>query len=286
MSICKFYVLNRCNKKDCQYTHIKRICKKYFFHECTDPECVYIHDFKYNENRSCNKGNGNRDSNIMNSNNMNRNNYKNTESFIPDLSEPHMRVKINEPLYFSNEITIINNMFYEKLIYENLLREVNKSVFKPWHGDTHLIANDRSDIKWKDNSETFNKVISQLCSYFAMTASATRLNYYADGIDWKPYHHDAAALKPEKAKTQNITVGVTFGITREISFESVNKNKNERQRINFTLHNNYVYAFGNKINTDFRHGIPQLTKKHMEKLGKEQGRISIIIWGYSSLVTN
>ena len=26
----------------------------------------------------------------------------------------------------------------------------------------------------------------------------------------KPYHHDAAAIKEDKARTQNITVGVSF----------------------------------------------------------------------------
>ncbi len=284
MSICKFYVLNRCTNKNCEYAHIKNICRHYFFGECKNENCVYIHDFKFNGKLS-----ENRNSPEFNkSPEYRKSNHRiiNTETFTPDLTEPQMRVKMNEPIYFANEVSIINNMFYNKTIYENILKEVNDSVYKPWHGDTHLIADDRSDIKWKENSETFNQVISQLCSYFAMTPSATRLNYYADGIDWKPYHHDAAALKPDKAKTQNITVGATFGITREISFESANKNKSERQRINFTLHNNYVYAFGNKINTDFRHGIPQLSEKHMEKLGKEQGRISIIIWGYSSLVVN
>ena len=284
MSICKFYVLNRCTNKNCEYSHIKNICRHHFFGECNNENCVYIHDFKFNRKLSENRNSTefNKLSDYRKSNNR----IINTESFTPDLTEPNMRIKINEPIYFANEITIINNMFYDKTIYDNILKEVNNNVYKPWHGDTHLIADDRSDIKWKENSETFNQVISQLCSYFAMTPNATRLNYYADGIDWKPYHHDAAALKSDKAKTQNITVGATFGITREISFESANKNKSERQRINFTLHNNYVYAFGNKINTDFRHGIPQLSEKHMEKLGKEQGRISIIIWGYSSLVVN
>jgi len=284
MSICKFYVLNRCTNKNCEYAHIKNICRHYFFGECKNENCVYIHDFKFNGKLSENRNSPD----FNKSPEYRKSNHRiiNTESFTPDLTEPQMRVKMNEPIYFANEITIINNMFYNKTIYENILKEVNDSVYKPWHGDTHLIADDRSDIKWKENSETFNQVITQLCSYFAMTPNATRLNYYSDGIDWKPYHHDAAALKPDKAKTQNITVGATFGITREISFESANKNKSERQRINFTIHNNYVYAFGNKINTDFRHGIPQLSEKHMEKLGKEQGRISIIIWGYSLLVVN
>ena len=193
MSICKFYVLNRCTNKNCKYTHIKNICRHHFFGECTNDNCVYIHDFKFTENEPSDKDQ-------LNVKTKNYHKVVNTESFTPDLTEPHMRIKMNEPIYFANEIAIINNMFYNKTIYENILKEVNDSVYKPWHGDTHLIADDRSDIKWKENSETFNQVISQLCSYFAMTPSATRLNYYADGIDWKPYHHDAAALNQIRLK--------------------------------------------------------------------------------------
>ena len=104
-----------------------------------------------------------------------------------------------------------------------------------------------------------------------MTPSATRLNLYENGNDWKPYHHDAAALKPEKAKTQNITVGVSFGLTRNISFQSAKS----YERIDFPLENGTVYAFGNQINIDYKHGIPQYNGISNEK------RISIIIWGYS-----
>ena len=119
-----------------------------------------------------------------------------------------------------------------------------------------------------------------------MTVSATRLNYYNKSY-WKPYHHDAAALKPNKAKTQNITVGVSFGETREISFESTHENKKDRIRLNFPLENSIVYSFGNKVNIDFRHGIPPLknnrnTNENTNKL--YTGRFSIIIWGYSSLL--
>ena len=29
-----------------------------------------------------------------------------------------------------------------------------------------------------------------------MTVEATRFNWYTDSSNWKPYHHDAAAIKP------------------------------------------------------------------------------------------
>ena len=33
-----------------------------------------------------------------------------------------------------------------------------------------------------------------------MDIKATRFNWYKDNQQWKPYHHDAAAVKPDKAQ--------------------------------------------------------------------------------------
>jgi hypothetical protein len=41
-----------------------------------------------------------------------------------------------------------------------------------------------------------------------MDIKATRFNWYRNSDHWKPFHHDAAAVKPEKALTQNFTVAV------------------------------------------------------------------------------
>ena len=53
-------------------------------------------------------------------------------------------------------------------------------------------------------------------------------------------------------------------------------NKFNRKTINFTLHDNTVYAFGNEVNVRFRHGIPQLDGEINEP------RVSIIVWVYSN----
>ena len=52
-----------------------------------------------------------------------------------------------------------------------------------------------------------------------MNVQATRLNWYRDTNEWKPFHHDAAAVKPDKARTQNMTVAVSFGAERDAAFE-------------------------------------------------------------------
>lgn len=310
MDICKYYVNGKCNAINCKFSHVDNICRNYFFGECTRVNCKFSHQYKLenkgnnNNNKDNNKGN--------NKGNNKRNHIKNTESFIPNNNEPDIRILFNKPITKGNEVSICTNIFTNNIfdinlntnhynykghsgpigpigpigpngnkstIYDRLLSEISNDVFKPWHGDSHLIADDSHEIDWKSKSPTFEAIIKQLCSFFCMTPGATRLNYYGDSLDWKPYHHDAAALKPNKANTQNITVGVSFGETREISFESTHKELDKRIRINFPLDYGVVYSFGNKVNVDFRHGIPQL------KYHTNNGRISIIVWGYSSLLS-
>lgn len=270
VKICKFYVSGCCNKKDCNFQHINNICPKHFFKVCDDICCNMSHKYKLIiNNRDKNKDN--RENNNEKHQYKIKSKIKNTESFKPDLSNPNLLVRLSQPIINGNEISIINNINWKPNIIENILKEVPNDVYKLWHGDSHCIADD--SLKWKENSPTFNYVVDELCKYFNMTASATRLNYYKNGSDWKPYHHDAAALKPHKAKTQNITVGVSFGITRSISFQSAKS----YERIDFPLEDGNVYAFGNQVNIDYKHGIVQI--ENGETFGE---RISIIIWGFSN----
>ena len=185
------------------------------------------------------------------------NNNRNTELFKPDFSEPDMRIVFNQPINDANQVTIIHNCHFNTNTIQVLLDEINNDVYKLCHGNNYLIAD--NSLKWKENSPTFNHIIDTLCKYFNMTASTTQLNYYKTGEDWTPYHHDAAVLNPEKAKFRNITVGLSFGLTREISFQHTKK----RTTINFPLEDGVIYAFGNKINSDFRHGIPTIERKRI-----------------------
>ena len=58
-----------------------------------------------------------------------------------------------------------------------------------------------------------------MAAYFDMDVKATRLNWYRDSSEWKPFHHDAAAMKEKFARTQNFTLGVSFGAERDAAFE-------------------------------------------------------------------
>lgn len=279
MKICKHYVNNKCSNINCKFVHIDNICRNHFFTKCNRINCKFLHTFKLGDEVTNNNNNNNNinNNNINNNNNNNNNNNKiikrpkNTESFVPNHDEPDMRIVFNTPINDGNQVAIVHNCHFNVDTIDKILSEVDNNVYKLWHGDNHHIADD--SLKWKEKSPTFNHIIATLCRYFNMTPSATRLNYYATGDDWKPYHHDAAALKPDKAKKQNITVGLSLGLTREISFQHAEK----RTTINFPLEDGDIYAFGNKINIDFRHGIPQLKEKEFPS----QSRLSIIIWGYS-----
>ena len=153
---------------------------------------------------------------------------KNTECFTPSHEPADLRVvcaPLNLQVYnkhhTSRDVVVVQDIFEcdEYSIYNNLLAEmtenVSEDVWVPWHGDTHVIANDK--MKWKKHCPTFNRVLDVLCRYFEMEAKATRLNWYRDNSEWKPYHHDAAAVKADKAESQNITVAASFGAEREVS---------------------------------------------------------------------
>lgn len=181
---------------------------------------------------------------------------------------------------------------YYKLVQEITdLQEsdIRNSDFISWHEGAHLIC------KAPDQSKTFQDIIQKLCHYFNIDASSagTRFNWYKDSSDWKPFHHDSAAFNPKRAKSQNITVGVSFGATRELAFirasapptspsgalqpqqQQQQPSQQDPVRLYFPQTNNGVFTFGRDVNILWKHGVNAL--KPEEQDGK--GRISIILWG-------
>ena len=66
-------------------------------------------------------------------------------------------------------------------------------------------------------SPTFTRVCEALESYFDVHIYATRLNFYRDGRDWKPFHHDSHAYGSD-GKKEDFTMGVSFGAERQLDF--------------------------------------------------------------------
>lgn len=210
--------------------------------------------------------------------------YKNTENFKPSHEPSDMRVIIGDgnKLKFNKkmqtrDVTLVNGLFGDTndlSIYHNLLNEINNcdkdnKLWKLWHGDTHIIADDHLD--WKKDCPTFCKVIKKIEDYFDMEIQATRFNWYKNSDHWKPFHHDAAAIKPHIAKKQNFTVGISFGTERDAAFENA-KNKTV---ISIPLENGSIYCFAKDVNIMWKHGILQIPPEKKNN----KGRISIIAWG-------
>jgi|TARA_B110000090_G_scaffold118903_1_gene132335 hypothetical protein len=110
-----------------------------------------------------------------------------------------------------------------------------------------------------------------------MDIKATRFNWYRNANDWKPFHHDAAAMKPNFARMQNCTVAASFGDEREIGFEHAKK----RTMVSLPQPNGSMYAFGRDVNIEWRHGVMPVVPNHRDQPQQtQQGRISIVCWGW------
>lgn len=277
--LCKFYIDGKCNKGlNCKFVHVDNICRDYYFKKCSRVDCKFIHT-----NTVTNTTNNN------NKKHKNRLVKVNTETFEPNYDIPDMRVVLATPNNLKNisehDVFLTSNLFdvNDTDIFYKLLDEINNSglsldeLWKPWHGGTHLIADDH--LSWKKLCPTFNMVVEQIREYFQIDIKATRFNLYEDLTDWKAYHFDAAAIDAKKALTQNMTIGVSFGITRDITFE----HDKSKVKVSFPLDNGVVYGFGKQVNIDWRHGIPQIkpeNRQQIEDNNENISRISIIVWGW------
>ena len=128
--------------------------------------------------------------------------------------------------YTTRDVVMVNDLFCDPndlTIYNKLLDEIKhcgvdaQKLWQLWHGDSHVIADDSK--AWKEKCPTFSWIVETMADYFNMDVKATRLNWYRNSEEWKPFHHDAAAMKEKFAKTQNFTLGVSFGAERDAAFE-------------------------------------------------------------------
>ena len=133
---------------------------------------------------------------------------KNTVDFKPNHDPADMRIVVSTGLKSCNlklttrDIILVPHLFIDvPNIYDKLLQDIHESVknedklWKSWHNDSHMIADDNQE-NWKEKSPTFKMVIDKIRDYFKMDIKATRLNWFKDQSEWKPFHHDAAAVKP------------------------------------------------------------------------------------------
>ena len=259
-----------------------KLCKFYVKGKCTKDNCLFIHS---------------QPSKSQNRHNLLKNN-KNTVCFKPmvrpvdlrivyDLNPEQLQTKLTDRdlLLVPNAFTDFNKLELYNLLVEEIkaCEQTRPELLKMWHGNdkidgTHFIADDK--LKWKNYAPTFNFILERLQFYFNVDIKATRFNWYQDTNQWKPFHFDAAAFDPQKRKNQNITIALSFGCTRSTALEFAEKNRNNTQTtISIPISDGEIYAFTNTTNDIWRHGILQ------EKEFKNEGRISIIIWGWTDFVS-
>ena len=294
MSFCNDFIINKkCNTEDCINIHKKNICSHFWrFSKCKfGDDCRFIHlDVSSNINVEAVmvKKDHKKKYNNKQTDNKQINKKRNTLTFKPiKKDDVDMRIVFHDVYKENNtfdkelkpkDVVLVSNLFNDfktNEIYNMLVDEINScgihpdKLLKSWHGDSHLIADDK--LHWKNNCPTFNMVIERIKEYFNMDIQATRFNWYKDTSQWKPYHFDASAIDPEKAKIQNFTLAVSFGATRETSFE---RDTRDKTKISIPISDGDIYAFCKDTNILWRHGILK------EDEIKDDGRISIIAWGW------
>lgn len=157
-----------------------------------------------------------------------------------------------------------------KEMRESQAQHTSKAEWIPWHEGAHLLSQNPT------GSRTFHDIIDRCAKYFSVPEGnrGTRFNWYRDGSDWKPFHHDSAAFNPQRARNQNCTVGISFGHTRELAF----RHAKTGEVIYFPQTNGGLFFFGRDANIIWQHGINALPVGEQD--GK--GRISIVLWGWCS----
>lgn len=160
---------------------------------------------------------------------------------------------------------------YYKLLHEMRQSQASgdrKAEWMSWHEGAHLLSQNPT------GSPTYQKVLDKLCKYFSVAEGnrGTRFNWYRDGSDWKPFHHDSAAFNAQRAKNQNCTIGISFGASRELAL----RHAKTGELLYFPQTNGMLFFFGRDANIVWQHGINALPEKEQD--GK--GRISIILWGW------
>lgn len=301
--ICRNFMNGKCERENCRFVHDNRLCVRYwktgnckFGENCRKQH--YVTNDMRNDKITNNKTKN--DSSTKDNNTTKRRKPKNTECYEPWTKPFDMRIVYDnardtiERELTARDVLIVPNLFREfetGSIYNKLVSEIEncsvpkEDLLKLWHGSEHLgiegkhhICNDRT--KWKQECPTFGMVIERITEFFGVNVGATRMNWYKTSAEYKPRHHDAAAFDPDKAEKQNITIGVSFGETRDIVFEHVKSGVG----ISIPQGDGDIYTFGNSVNVEWKHGVnPGESHKQSDtntnKNNSNGGRISIIIWG-------
>lgn len=159
----------------------------------------------------------------------------------------------------------------DRTMYDQLKMELVASTGAATSSEEGLIEWSKHQVFENPSSlsNTFNDIVDMLSEYYDLDVYATRLNYYRDGTQWKPQHHDSHAYG-NRAEREDFTAGITLGSDRGLLFVHVESG----QEFLFPQNNGDCFAFTTEVNKLFTHGVPRATNN-----AQVGDRFSIITWG-------
>jgi len=179
------------------------------------------------------------------------------------------RDRLNESLVSSHKKLLNNSCLYlpnflakqmDTTLFDKLKEEMKEKKSNIVNWDVHYKLENPQDLK------IFEEIVNKVSKALQVKVKATRINYYSNGNDWKHYHRDSH--KMVDGEREDITIGISLGASRELSFLHVASNN----KFSFPQNNGDLFAFTDEVNSDFKHGVP----KTRASVGE---RFSIIIWG-------
>lgn len=158
----------------------------------------------------------------------------------------------------------------EKHNNRNIVNKLKKEIEECTTKDECVNWSKHYKIENPKRLGTFNDIVEFMSKKFNVKVIETRLNYYANGESWKPFHQDRHSSYNEEQGVlkENFTIGASFGASRSLSFKHIETG------ITFEIpqKNGDIFAFDFNINKIFMHGVP-ISKYNVGE------RFSIIAWG-------
>ena len=178
---------------------------------------------------------------------------------------------LNSKLSLDTKILLDGAVYYPNFVCKISDMTLFNQILKEIETNSNLEL-----VKWSQHfkienptiSQTFNKLINVVAEKLKVEVVQTRLNYYKNHLDWKPYHHDSHVYDTNKKIREDYTFGISLGATRELSF----KHEQSGNVLTFPQNNGDIFAFDGNVNKAFLHGVPKIAYQ----IG---ARISLIAWG-------
>ena len=146
-------------------------------------------------------------------------------SSVNHLEKFNVKVQVKDIIFCNTLFSDMEDVYGRVISEVSIATEKYPWFWKDYHQKAHMIAGGCKYTFWKKQCPVFQEVVDRMRNFFRFNIKASRLNWYRDQKDWKPYHHDSPALNKKKFEgIENITIGASFGCERQISFME-NKSK-------------------------------------------------------------